>query len=170
MREPGSGYEISRSVSRRSCRRRPPNPLMQPTNAGGAVLHPCPALQVATKDHRLSQVVCSHSLASTITINCERALAQWGTCALCRHVDMPHPYSSWASSCSRRRTHLGNSPRTPTSRPLTVQRLHSPRPHGVTAFGTAEDPQLAHRRLTTAAQSRQPSGAYVPPGGLPETS
>ena len=37
----------------------PPNPLMQPTNAGDAGRRPRPALPAATKDHRLSQVVCS---------------------------------------------------------------------------------------------------------------
>jgi hypothetical protein len=37
----------------------PPNPLMQPTNAGGAGRRPCPTLPVATKDRRFSQVVCS---------------------------------------------------------------------------------------------------------------
>ena len=36
-----------------------PNPLMQPTNAGNAVPRGRPALLAATKDRRLSQVVCS---------------------------------------------------------------------------------------------------------------
>jgi hypothetical protein len=37
----------------------PPNPLMQPTNAGCALLRPRPALPAVTMDRRLSQVVCS---------------------------------------------------------------------------------------------------------------
>jgi hypothetical protein len=35
------------------------NPLMQPTNAGTALLRMRPTLLVATMDHRFSQVVCS---------------------------------------------------------------------------------------------------------------
>ena len=37
----------------------PPNPLMQPTNAGDAERRPRPALPAATTDRRLSQAVCS---------------------------------------------------------------------------------------------------------------
>jgi hypothetical protein len=37
----------------------PPNPLMQPTNAGGAGRRLRPALPAATKDRRLSQVLSS---------------------------------------------------------------------------------------------------------------
>ena len=33
-----------------------PNPLMQPANAGRALLHPRPALPAATMDRRLSHV------------------------------------------------------------------------------------------------------------------
>ena len=40
-------------------RRAPPNPLMQPTNAGGAMLRPRTRLRPATRDRRFSQVVCS---------------------------------------------------------------------------------------------------------------
>ena len=58
VRDPRPSWQLSGQAGQDPIRP-PPNPLMQPTNAGDAGRRPRPSLPAATMDRRFSQVVCS---------------------------------------------------------------------------------------------------------------